>query len=107
MCRIPWNDPTSIMKFLHAGALGIVCPMVNNRPEAEAFVGACHYAPQGNRSWGPVRIPFANPPEYKDWANENIATAVSAWCSDPATAAVTYGDISRWDTSQVMKMNNI
>ena len=62
MCRVPWNDPTWIMKFLDAGALGIVCPMVNNRAEAEAFVGACHYAPQGNRSWGPVRIPFANPP---------------------------------------------
>ena len=74
MCRVPWNDPTWIMKFLDAGALGIVCPMVNNRSEAEAFVGACRYAPQGNRSWGPVRIPFDNPPEYKDWANENIAT---------------------------------
>ena len=74
MCRVPWNDPTWIMKFLDAGALGIVCPMVNNRSEAEAFVGACRYAPQGNGSWGPVRIPFDNPPEYMDWANENIAT---------------------------------
>ena len=41
MCRVPWNDPTWIMKFLDAGALGIACPMVNNRSEAEAFVGAC------------------------------------------------------------------
>ena len=24
MCRVPWNDPTWIMKFLDAGALGIV-----------------------------------------------------------------------------------
>ena len=45
MCPVPWNDPTWIMKFLDAGALGIVCPMVNNRAEAEAFVGACRYAP--------------------------------------------------------------
>ena len=74
LCRVPWNDPVWIMKFLDAGATGIVCPMVNNRVEAEAFVGACRYAPEGNRSWGPVRIPFDNPPEYLDWANKNIAT---------------------------------
>jgi 4-hydroxy-2-oxoheptanedioate aldolase len=74
LCRVPWNDPVWIMKFLDAGATGIVCPMVNNRAEAEAFVAACRYAPVGNRSWGPVRIPFSNPPEYKDWANKNVAT---------------------------------
>ena len=33
--------------------------------------------------------------------NTNIGTAVSAWCSDPTTAAATYGDISGWDTSSV------
>ena len=74
MCRVPWNDPVWIMKFLDAGATGIVCPMVNNRAEAEAFVGACRYAPDGYRSWGPVRIPFSSPPKYKVWANKNIAT---------------------------------
>ena len=74
MCRVPWNDPTWIMKFLDAGALGIVCPMVNNRTQAEAFIGSCRFAPDGNRSWGPVRIPFNNPPDYKEWANEHIVT---------------------------------
>ena len=74
LARVPWNDPVWIMKFLDAGATGIVCPMINNRKECEAFVAACRYAPLGNRSWGPVRIPFANAPEYKDWANRNIAT---------------------------------
>ena len=33
--------------------------------------------------------------------NANIGTAVSAWCSNPTTAAATYGDISGWDTSSV------
>ena len=33
--------------------------------------------------------------------NDNIKTAVTAWCSDPTTAAATYGDISGWDTSSV------
>ena len=29
MARVAWNDPAEIMKFLDAGALGIICPMVN------------------------------------------------------------------------------
>ena len=33
--------------------------------------------------------------------NANIGTAVTAWCSDPTTAAATYGNISGWDTSSV------
>lgn len=33
--------------------------------------------------------------------NDDIGTAVSAWCSDPTAAAATYGDISGWDTSNV------
>ena len=74
LVRVPWNDPAWIMKFLDSGALGIVCPMVNTAAQCAAFVAACRYAPDGNRSWGPVRIPFANPPEYKDWANLNVAT---------------------------------
>ena len=74
LCRVPWNDPVWIMKFLDAGALGIICPMVNSRAQADAFVSACKFAPEGNRSWGPVRIPFSNPVEYKDWANKSIVT---------------------------------
>ncbi len=74
LVRVPWNDPAWIMKFLDSGALGVICPMVNNREECEAFVGACRYAPDGYRSWGPVRIPFSDPLKYKDWANANIAT---------------------------------
>ena len=74
LCRVPWNDPTWIMKFLDAGAVGIICPMINTKSQCENFVGACRYAPEGGRSWGPVRIPFSNPLDYKEWANSNIAT---------------------------------
>ncbi len=74
MVRVPWNDPAIIMKVLDAGALGVICPMINTRAACEAFVGACRYAPTGHRSWGPVRIPFANPVDYYGWADENIVT---------------------------------
>ena len=35
LVRVPWNDPAHIQKSLDAGAYGIVCPMINNRAEAE------------------------------------------------------------------------
>jgi 4-hydroxy-2-oxoheptanedioate aldolase len=42
IARPPWNEPGIIMKLLDAGAWGILCPMVNNRQDAENLVGACH-----------------------------------------------------------------
>ncbi len=56
MVRIPWNDPAMIMKLLDAGAYGVICPMINSRAEAEAFVGAGRYPPRGYRSFGPNRV---------------------------------------------------
>ena len=53
--RVPWNEPGSIGKMLDAGALGVIIPMVNSVAEAEAAVHACRYAPEGGRSFGPVR----------------------------------------------------
>ncbi len=50
LVRVPWLEPGVIMKALDAGAYGIICPMVNTREDAERFVGACRYAPQGYRS---------------------------------------------------------
>ena len=55
MARVNWNEPGQIMKILDAGAYGIICPMVSNRKEAENFVKACMYPPNGYRSYGPIR----------------------------------------------------
>lgn len=55
MVRLQWNEPSIIMKALDAGASGLICPMINNRAEAEAFVRACYYPPKGDRSYGPIR----------------------------------------------------
>ena len=38
MARVPWLEPGIIMKLLDAGALGIICPMINTPQEAERFV---------------------------------------------------------------------
>lgn len=74
LARASWNEPAGIMRLLDAGALGIICPMVNNRREAEAFVGACRYAPQGYRSAGPTRAAVYAGDDYLLHANESIIT---------------------------------
>lgn len=56
--RVPWNDPSAIMKSLDAGAQGIIVPMVNSPEEAARAVSACRYPPDGIRSWGLNRRAF-------------------------------------------------
>ena len=52
--RVPWNTPDLIMRSLDLGAEGVIVPMINSAAEAEAAASACHYAPRGTRSWGPL-----------------------------------------------------
>ena len=54
MVRVPWNEPSIIMRSLDAGAYGIICPMINNKDECYKFVSACRYHPRGN-CFGPAR----------------------------------------------------
>lgn len=70
--RVPWLDPGSIMKALDAGAYGIICPMINNRAEAEALVSYMRYPPLGSRSFGPTRVSFAAGDNYASEANDNV-----------------------------------
>ena len=61
MARVPWLDPAAIMKTLDAGAMGIICPMINSRAEAEEFVSYLRYPPKGQRSFGPTRAGVVMP----------------------------------------------
>ena len=74
LARVPWNEPGIVMKALDGGAFGIVCPMVSNREEAERFVGACRYPPDGYRSIGPVRASLFAGPDYVAKAAELVIT---------------------------------
>src|SRR3989337_4462403 len=38
--RVPWNEPSIIMKMLEAGAYGVIVPLGNNRAQAEAAAQA-------------------------------------------------------------------
>lgn len=72
LARIPWLEAGIIGKLLDAGAYGIICPMVNTREDAERLVAYTHYAPQGTRSFGPIRALLYGGADYPTHANETI-----------------------------------
>ncbi len=53
--RVPYNSTPWAGKALDAGAEGVVVPMVNSRADAELAAASTRYAPEGVRSFGPVR----------------------------------------------------
>jgi 4-hydroxy-2-oxoheptanedioate aldolase len=69
--RVPWLEPGIIMKTLDAGAQAIICPMVNTREDAQRLVQYARYAPQGGRSFGPVRAGLVHGADYATAANAN------------------------------------
>jgi len=73
MVRVPWNEPGIIGKVLDGGAYGVICPMVNTKAEAEAFVSYCRYPPAGKRSNGPIRASmYGVASSYQATANDEI-----------------------------------
>ena len=72
MMRVPWLSAGDIMKALDAGAMGIICPMINSRAEAEQLVSYMRYPPQGQRSFGPTRAVFAHGSDYGQHADAEV-----------------------------------
>ena len=92
MARVPWLEPGAIMKALDAGAYGIICPMVNDRAEAERFVSYLRYPPEGTRSFGPTRAVFAAGADYGQCANDEI---IGLAMIETAEAVKNLGEIVR------------
>ena len=72
LIRVSWLDAGIIMKMLDAGAAGIICPMINNRKEAEELVSYVRYPPEGTRSFGPIRSLICHGADYFSRANDEI-----------------------------------
>lgn len=71
MVRVPWNEPGIIGKALDGGAMGVICPMINSKAEAEAFISYCKYPPMGARSNGPIRAAmYGEATGYQTTAND-------------------------------------
>lgn len=72
LARVPWLEPGAIMKAMDGGAMGIICPMVSTRDQAEEFVSYMRYPPVGSRSSGPTRARYAYDEAYMTWANDQV-----------------------------------
>lgn len=59
--RVPWLDPSMIMRAADLGAAGIIVPMVSTPEDARKVVEALRYPPLGMRSFGPVRELYTPP----------------------------------------------
>jgi 4-hydroxy-2-oxoheptanedioate aldolase len=70
--RVPWLEPGIVMKSLDAGAMGLICPMINTREDAQRLVAYTHYAPRGTRSFGPIRAAVVHGPDYAAKANDTV-----------------------------------
>src|SRR5215207_2890752 len=70
--RVPWLEPGIIMQTLDAGAYGLICPMVNSRDDAARLVSYSRYAPQGARSFGPIRASLYGGADYPEHANDTV-----------------------------------
>lgn len=74
--RVPANMAVYIQRALDLGAYGTIVPLVNSRAEAEAVVQSVRYAPEGARSWGPLRGALYAGPDYFAKAAEELLTIV-------------------------------
>lgn len=72
MARVPWLDPGAVMKVLDAGALGVICPMINSAEDAARLVSYMRYPPLGQRSFGPTRAAVAHGAGYAAAANDTV-----------------------------------
>ena len=70
--RLRWNEPGLVMRALDLGVRGVIAPMVDSRPQAEALVRACRYPPLGSRSYGPVHGAFGVGRDQTERANAEV-----------------------------------
>lgn len=76
MARIPNIHPSTILRFLDRGVLGIMGPHIASKGDAEALAKGCRFAPRGVRSFYPskyadYKIPD-DVPGYMAKANEEV-----------------------------------
>lgn len=119
MVRIPALEPGIVAKVLDAGAMGIICPMVNTVEDAQELVRCCRYPPEGARSYGPLRATLVHGASYAEDANrtitvlamvettealENVAAVAAVPGIDgvyigPSDLALSHGELPKFDHS--------
>jgi 4-hydroxy-2-oxoheptanedioate aldolase len=65
-------DPALIGRLIDSGALGVIVPMVNTVEQAVTSVRACRYAPDGDRSVGPIGAGMRHGGSYFETAHTTV-----------------------------------
>lgn len=113
--RLPDHNAAYITRMLDAGAGGLICPMVNNRHEAEEFVKSCHYPPFGYRSFGPLRAGELYDGNYFEDAADTFITMAMIETADgvknleeiAATPKLDALYVGPWDLSLAMNFKTL
>lgn len=94
--RVAWNDHVRIKRALDTGAAGVMAPQVNTPEEAEAFVEAARYPPEGRRGVAGTRSSAygRDLDGYYDRANDRVATIAQI---ETETAVENAGEIAAVD----------
>ena len=72
MVRLGANTPELVGKALDAGAMGVICPLINTPEDASRFVSACRYPPLGVRSSGATRAMIYAGFDYGAHADDQV-----------------------------------
>jgi 4-hydroxy-2-oxoheptanedioate aldolase len=101
LIRVEANDMTPIGRALDAGATGVIVPLIDTAQDAVRAVSAGRYAPNGIRSYGPMRSQLRIGPAPADANRDTLVIAmietplglanVEAICSVPGLDGVYVG----------------
>ena len=76
MARVPNIDPSTILRFLDRGIMGITGPHITTAQRAQQLAESCRYTPRGKRSFGSGRGAyfgeFPSGVEYMENTNSQI-----------------------------------
>lgn len=76
MARVSNIEPSTILRVLDRGIMGIMGPHITTREKAQQLADACRYVPRGNRSFGSGRGAYfgdlVSVPKYMEHANSNV-----------------------------------
>jgi 4-hydroxy-2-oxoheptanedioate aldolase len=71
LARVPQLEAGIVSKVLDAGALGVICPLIDTPDQAAELVSYVRYPPLGQRSSGPTRAGLIYP-DYTKVANGEL-----------------------------------
>ena len=98
--RVAWNDHVRIKRVLDTGPAGVMAPQVNTPEEAEAFVEATRYPPEGRRGMAAARASnYGRDLEaYVESANEELLTIAQVETPEAVGNVSAIADVEGIDT---------